>query len=39
MDKQMDFYNGNEFEKRFDYNELIMRYRKFNLITKNEFDI
>ena len=41
MDEQMDFYNGNgyvngstmgnEFEKRFDYNEWIMGY-------KNNFD-
>ena len=32
MDEQMDFYNGNELEmnleKRFDYNEWIMGYRK-----------
>ena len=47
MDEQMDFIMemkmdkliGNEFEKRFDYNEWIMRYRKIFFITKNEFNI
>ena len=35
----MDKLIGNEFEKRFDYNEWIMGYRKINLIMKNEFNI
>ena len=38
MEMKMDTLIGNEFEKRFDYNEWMMGYRII-LITKNEFNI
>ena len=38
MEMKMDTLMGNEFGKRFDYNEWMMGY-KINLITKNEFNI
>ena len=38
MEMKMGTLIGNEFEKRFDYNEWMMGYKN-NLITKNEFNI
>ena len=38
MEMKMDMLMENEFGKRLDYNEWMMRY-KINLITKNEFNI
>ena len=38
LEMKMGTLIGNEFEKRFDYNEWMMGY-KINLITKNEFNI